>query len=75
MDEALFKTNDSFIYIQNASDGGIDYTIYSKDFRIIDGGRLDDDKRYASFKQVAAAIVGMSNIVKEVAVDEYYDLL
>ena len=41
IDRAAWKTADGFISIQLSSDGDWDYTLYSTDYKLIDGGRID----------------------------------
>lgn len=74
MREALFKTNESFVYVQDSWDGRVDYTIFNKRFFPIDGGIIEDgDLR--DLKEIASSLVGESNIVKEVLIEEYADML
>lgn len=39
--EVLFKTANGYLYIQDSSEGGWDYTFYDPDFKDLDGGCLD----------------------------------
>ena len=74
MREALFKTNESFVYVQDSWCGSVDYTIYNKNFFPIDGGIIEDgDLR--DLKEIVSSLVGESNIVKEVSIEEYAHLL
>lgn len=74
MREALFKTNESFVYVQDSWDGCVDYTVFNKRFFPIDGGIIEDGD-LMDMKEIVSSLVGESNIVKEVSIEEYADML
>lgn len=74
MEEALFKVVGSFVYVQYASDGDFDYTIYDPNFNIIDGGRVENDGTYDLWN-VVQEVIGRGGVVKRVDVAEYADKL
>ena len=72
MKEALFKSNKNFLYIQVSSDGDFDYTVYDRDFNVVDGGRICWDGM-ADMRDIAENM--LPGFVKQVSVEDYEDLL
>lgn len=72
MKEALFKDNKYFLYLQVARNGDFDYTVYDRDFNVVDRGRVCWDGM-ADMRDIAENM--LDEFVKQVCVEDYEDLL
>ena len=71
MEEHLFKTQSWYVYMQPASDGSVDYTIYNKNFDVIDGGVALTELDPVDF----AKLVSGESVIKELLIEEYEELI
>lgn len=58
--EALYEINGRYLHIQEAADGGWDYTYYNPFMEILDGGQIGDVTM--GFQQCRAEILGSLNL-------------
>lgn len=42
--EGAWKAEEGFVSIQQLFDGGWDYTLYTPEYELIDGGQIDDEE-------------------------------
>ena len=42
--EGAWKVEEGFVSIQQLFDGGWDYTLYTPEYELIDGGQIDDEE-------------------------------
>ena len=42
--EGAWKAEEGFVSVQQLFDGGWDYTLYTPEYELIDGGQIDDEE-------------------------------
>ena len=67
--EAIYKLNDSerFLYVQISGSGEYDYSVFDKNYNLIDGGIWDDDRDLTSAARTIAYVQCCENSIKLLA--------